>query len=153
VSDVLAKRALGVLYAELPTIDCQRQCFDSCGPIWMSRVEWQRIVKRVGREPRGGPDLVCPMLRDRACTVYSIRPLICRLWGVCEGLECPWGCQPEPRYLSKAEAYDFVFRAELASARTDQERAALEAERARLRTEPALVSLASLLIESPVKTR
>ena len=37
------------------------------------------------------------------CSVYSIRPLICRIWGAAEGIPCVFGCQPE-RLLSKEEA-------------------------------------------------
>ncbi len=29
----------------------------------------------------------------------------CRLYGVAEGMECPHGCKPKPRYLTRTEAY------------------------------------------------
>jgi hypothetical protein len=37
------------------------------------------------------------------CKVYSIRPTICRLWGLVRKMACPWGCVPE-RWLSDDEA-------------------------------------------------
>jgi hypothetical protein len=39
--------------------------------------------------------------------VYDARPLICRLWGVSENLQCPYGCVPE-RMLTLEEAQDFM---------------------------------------------
>jgi Fe-S-cluster containining protein len=109
-SDVARKRELDALYAELPAIGCQRLCQEACGPVLMGRVEWERIVKRLKHEPRGGPDLVCPMLRDGLCSVYAIRPMICRLWGIVEGMECPWGCVPE-RLLTREEGFAYLGRA------------------------------------------
>lgn len=111
MSDARAKVLLDRLYAELPAIDCKRQCAESCGPIAMERVEWERICKRVGYEPRGNlATLDCPLLRDGLCSVYAIRPMICRLWGIVESMECPWGCKPE-RYLTREEGFEFLSRA------------------------------------------
>ena len=31
---------------------------------------------------------------NKRCTVYAVRPMICRLWGVTTDMACPWGCQP-----------------------------------------------------------
>lgn len=48
----------------------------------------------------------CNMLSKTGyCTVYSVRPLICRIWGATEKLPCPFGCEPE-RMLSAKEALD-----------------------------------------------
>lgn len=162
MSDVRAKAQLDRLYKELPTIDCRRECSSSCGPINMSRVEWARIVKKLGYEPRmslpqtnaeaAKPGaLECPMLRGGICSVYHIRPLICRLWGVAEGLECPWGCTPEPGYLTKLEAFDFLLRIEAFS--NPEQAAAIEQERERLRGREDLVeAVAGIMVQKPVKT-
>lgn len=38
----------------------------------------------------------CTMLTDdRRCSVYEIRPLICRLWGITRSMPCPYGCKPD----------------------------------------------------------
>lgn len=107
------ERALDALYAELPRLDCKGLCQQSCGPIRMSRVEWDRIKRRVGsKAERLRADSSCPMLSNAGhCTVYSIRPMICRLWGVAEDMPCPWGCRPE-RYLSQSEGFDLLRRAQ-----------------------------------------
>lgn len=132
MSDVRAKALLDELYAELPAIDCQRKCESSCGPIAMSRGEWQRIIKRKGFEPRA-TSIDCPLLDRGLCSVYAIRPMICRLWGVIETMPCPWGCKPE-RYLSTREGYIYLARADLLSAESDEEREAAEAYIAELET-------------------
>jgi len=93
-------------YARIPDIRCQGLCAESCGPIAMSRVEWERICERLGYAPKG-QSLSCPMLADARCTVYDIRPAICRLWGVADEMPCPWGCVPD-RQLTRQLAYSVL---------------------------------------------
>lgn len=106
------RAAMDALYAELPTMKCRGLCFDHCGPIVLSAEEWQRIKERKGNV-QAGPDHVCPMLNPAGrCTVYEIRPMICRLWGVVDSMRCPHGCKPEAGYLTVEEGFDFLARAE-----------------------------------------
>jgi hypothetical protein len=109
----LTKGELARLYAELPTVECQRKCQAFCGPIGMSETEWALICRHLGRTPRGDlRTLVCPMLgADGRCTVYALRPMLCRLWGVTEGMECPHECTPTPRYLTVEEGFAYMLRA------------------------------------------
>ena len=103
-------RQLERLYATLPHIDCQRRCQSSCGPILMSRAESDRIAARVGRTPRTKADLQCPMLSIMgACSIYDIRPTICRIYGLTESLACQFGCVPD-RWLDEDEARRFLLR-------------------------------------------
>lgn len=105
-----ARRRLDVLYAELPALDCKGLCAESCGPIRMSRAEWVRITDRLGHEPEALPDGTCPMLTDGRCSVYDIRPMLCRLWGIVEVMPCRFGCEPA-RPLTREEGYVFLERA------------------------------------------
>jgi Fe-S-cluster containining protein len=43
------------------------------------------------------------------CLAYSIRPLVCRLWGVIDvpGMRCPFGCIPE-RWVSMTEYSELI---------------------------------------------
>jgi hypothetical protein len=107
--DKRRRLALDELYAELPTIACQGKCAESCGPVPMARLEWQRVC-RAGGERKGGPDLTCPYLEEERCSVYAVRPTLCRLWGVVDAMPCPWGCEPE-RMLTRAEGNEFLRRA------------------------------------------
>lgn len=111
MSRKFARRELDRLYAELPTLNCQGKCAESCGPIFMSRVEWERIIEAVGYEPVGQDDLTCPLLtEDGRCSVYEIRPTICRLWGMVDAMPCVFGCKPS-RVLERTEGYAFLERA------------------------------------------
>lgn len=122
----MSKAALRRLYDELPTIECQGKCQDSCGPIGMSDEEYERICRHLGRPISDAgkadqgvriwpppPDLTCPLLGvDGRCTIYRLRPLICRLWGVVESMPCPYGCRPQPRYLTNREGFVLLQRAD-----------------------------------------
>jgi Fe-S-cluster containining protein len=74
----------------------------------MGRIEWQRVCRAQGE--RKADSLTCPYLEEERCTVYEVRPLICRLWGLVESMPCPWGCKPE-RYLTHEEGHELLARA------------------------------------------
>lgn len=104
---------LDALYATLPRVACQRQCQESCGIIIMTRVEWRRIQRQRPLKPKFLPDGTCPLLKAGACSVYRVRPLICRLWSLSQDprLRCPWGCEPE-RWMTDEEVRAAVEAAE-----------------------------------------
>lgn len=96
---------LEAVYEQVPKIACQGLCHDSCGPIEVGLRERQRIEQRAGKQLACGAGASCTMLTDdRRCSVYDIRPLLCRLWGVLRRMRCPYGCKPE-RYLSDEEGF------------------------------------------------
>jgi Fe-S-cluster containining protein len=97
------------IYAIIPKLDCQRKCRECCGPITVFGVEWDRMqaaslvsINKINHRAE------CPALSGNSCSIYSVRPLICRLWGVVRAMRCPWGCEPE-RWLSDVEV-DIMFR-------------------------------------------
>jgi hypothetical protein len=95
------------LARELPTMRCERRCHGACGPVLMSRAEENRIRDRLhgGFIHARDPDGLCNRLtHDNLCSIYSIRPAVCRLWGLAEGMLCPFGCRPS-RVLTKEEGY------------------------------------------------
>lgn len=114
-----AVKALEAVYAKLPKLNCQGKCQACCGPIGLTPVEHDRM------EERGRPlpmlsqfhdgalfskKMQCPQLAGNGrCTVYAIRPMICRLWGVIESMKCPHGCVPEGGFLSDDEGH-LLFR-------------------------------------------
>ena len=100
-SEIVAAR-LDELYARLPKIACQRKCWRSCyGPIPLTVFERDRLMLHVGldRQTRSAPSNApppCAMLSPtRSCNAYTIRPLICRLYGAARALACPFGCVPD----------------------------------------------------------
>lgn len=117
-----AEAALEALYAEIPKMDCQKKCWQACGPIHMTVGEAQRIeavagfpLKNsmvLGADPKSiVTGYLCPLLQDHECSVYLLRPFICRIWGVAEGLDCGFGCKPE-RTLSVKEVQALLARVE-----------------------------------------
>lgn len=103
--------ALAELYARIPALDCQGLCWRTCGPIAMSVRESQRARAAGFKIPderkvtHQEETYVCPALtRDRRCAIYAIRPTVCRLWGVAQGLTCIHGCRPQ-YLLSKEESF------------------------------------------------
>jgi Fe-S-cluster containining protein len=102
------------IYAEIPSVpSCTGACATACGPIVMFDAEWKRVKRAAGgRSLRYTPgSLRCPMLNQNGqCTVYSVRPYICRLWGTTPVLACPEGCEPDPGWLSREEAQDIFER-------------------------------------------
>jgi len=108
----MSKQAqMDALYAELPTIECKGLCGDTCHFIGMTRLEHGRIRRATGHDIRMEQS-PCPALDFMGrCAVYTLRPLICRLWGVVDVLPCHYGCKPSPRYLTYEEGKVFILRA------------------------------------------
>jgi hypothetical protein len=125
MNDTAKIKALDVLYATLPRLDCQKKCSECCGPVAMTRLEAKRInqVAEIRTFPLPAThedrnfgmyrcvvvqeDLTCPLLKDGLCSVYAIRPAICRLWGLVPKMKCPHGCEPE-RWITKEEEFAFI---------------------------------------------
>ncbi|WP_371590837.1 YkgJ family cysteine cluster protein [Streptomyces sp. NBC_00470] len=95
------RRLMHSVYDQIPPFTtCKGLCVDQCTQAVMtSKGERDTILKRHGIEllpaaPEGS-EKPCPALVDGQCSVYADRPLICRLYGVAEGLLCPHGCVPD----------------------------------------------------------
>lgn len=115
--DPTAIRALRSLYAEIPDVECKGLCITACRTrIDMSGLERERIERRIGRPlplaMSRVEGLPCPMLDHSRCTIYGLRPVVCRLYGVVESMICPHGCLPPGgRHFTDDEALDFMVRA------------------------------------------
>lgn len=98
--------SIEAIYARIPDVECKGLCQSACGPIGMTRKEFETIKEKVGDRVEGipsgrqmfivGKDLTCPLLNpDGKCSVYAQRPAICRLYGAIELMRCPHGCKPK----------------------------------------------------------
>lgn len=100
---------LDAIYATLPKLVCQQKCGSFCGPIKVGPDEWRRLVAAAGAEPSARSlftALRCPFVTAAGtCSVYDVRPMICRLWGAVRAvMACPHGCQPS-RWLNEDETW------------------------------------------------
>lgn len=98
----------------IPTFKCLEGCHDCCGPVVMTRLEWKRIIEFSGRTEKemrqetekrmAAGNFTCIFLDDKTgCTVYEVRPAICRIFGASESktqhasMLCPHGAGPEKK--------------------------------------------------------
>ena len=74
-------------------------CGACCGPVPVTRNEWDAIKQAVKRMPPGErrrlqnqrrQPLTCPFrdIEKKRCSIYRVRPLLCRMYGHYPGLEC-----------------------------------------------------------------
>ncbi|WP_197333457.1 YkgJ family cysteine cluster protein [Ralstonia syzygii] len=84
------------LRSQIPTFECTPGCHDCCGPVTTSTEEMSRLpVKSDAEHETALANLSCPHLDTNGCSVYSERPLICRLFGTTPRLACPNGNRPD----------------------------------------------------------
>lgn len=110
---------LEALYKRIPKVECKGLCHQSCTLIPVADIEIKRVKERLHYNPfqlaKDAMDIVktkkiplCRALKDNRCSIYHIRPAICRLYAAAEGLDCPFGCEPKEAKISKHEAYNLI---------------------------------------------
>jgi hypothetical protein len=104
-------RQLAEIYKSLPNVECKGLCWANCAAVPIYDIELAQLERNAKRKlpvldmktPIGQTHIlasgsiskpVCPLLVLRRCSAYEDRPLICRIFGVAEGLPCPHGCVP-----------------------------------------------------------
>lgn len=117
---------IDALLSGLPTFQCKEGCADCCGPVELSRLEYLRCLKASARTAEDVKQQMqnnlkqgiyaCPLLdaKTNRCTVYEVRPAICRLFGVVKSqLVCPHGYAPEiAALLSDEQAREILHKVE-----------------------------------------
>lgn len=93
----LQAQKLRELYARIPPFICKPGCTACCGPVVMSRLEADRLPQKFATPPA----LKCQFAEGGHCSVYSKRPLICRLFGASDHIPCPYGCGPSKRLTAE----------------------------------------------------
>jgi len=106
------------------SLHCKGLCWMSCGIIMIpneKQVEKIReycekhgmtyfdLNERAKRFFRGEKmSAFCPYLVNKRCSIYPVRPAICRLFGIVKELACPFGCTPS-EYISHEDAKKLIF--------------------------------------------
>ncbi len=97
-----AKSLFNRAIRKFPYFECKQLCQEACGVVCWTEAEEMVIadwLEAQGRKGRVG-DLktcVCPYLEAGACSIYEVRPIICRLFGLVKDddrMICPHGCKP-----------------------------------------------------------
>jgi uncharacterized protein len=100
-------KGLEKLYSSLPHLECKGLCQEACGPIAMTETEFRRISDKSGTVPSVDEHGTCSLLVDGKCSVYEVRPAVCRLFGAVPAMTCPFGCIPTPRFMTRDEELRF----------------------------------------------
>jgi uncharacterized protein len=88
------------LYALIPEISCRPGCTVCCtsfGIPSQTAVERKRLsvyLERRGRATGTARGTTCPYVGSAGCSIYPVRPLICRLYGVSPDYCCREGVRP-----------------------------------------------------------
>lgn len=105
---------LDKLYKEIPEINCKGLCHTTCGIIPCSEAEQARINEKLGidfqqkqMDDIAKGNLTCPALVDKRCSIYEIRPTVCRLYGNVSKMKCMYGCTPK-KYLPERKSRKLI---------------------------------------------
>lgn len=88
------------LYDLLPKFTCREGCTLCCSSFGVpsrTPVEDERIrqfLAEQGRPLGVATGTTCPYLTPSGCSIYPVRPLICRLYGTAEDYRCRIGVEP-----------------------------------------------------------
>lgn len=90
------------VYNQIPGSTCSLGCGECCGILFPSLAEIRNIKDWCSQHNRVYKDFNmtvgedCPYLGDnKSCTIYPVRPFLCRILGVSTALPCPLNkCKP-----------------------------------------------------------
>ena len=93
---ITSEEKLRYWYSKIPDFNCVRRCTACCGPHPWADVENRVIAKwleKRGRKAKfnGAMFDSCLYIEDHQCSIYEVRPVMCRLFGVVDSpkLMCP----------------------------------------------------------------
>lgn len=72
--------------------------------IGFTKLEAQLMTEKSGEQPTLNDDAQCGYLSEGKCSVYDVRPAICRLFGSTEKLPCIHGCEPDNGRIPETES-------------------------------------------------
>jgi Fe-S-cluster containining protein len=99
------------VYHQIPKALCPANCGRCCGILYPSLAEltnikqWCHQHNIAYKDFNITLDLDCPYLGiDKQCTIYSVRPYLCRIMGVSTELSCPINICKPTKILNKTQS-------------------------------------------------
>ncbi len=89
---------------KIPEFHCKEGCGKCCGVHLITA-----FLKEHGRKQQYAKEILdmCPYLDEKKrCTIYEVRPAICRLYGVVQAMQCPY--RKAQQYLSDDEVISIL---------------------------------------------
>lgn len=124
------------VYRQIPRSTCEAECGECCGILFPSLAELRNIkewcekhsVKYKDFHMNVGMD--CPYLSEKKeCTIYSVRPFLCRILGVSTDLPCPMGkCTPSKilNHPQSSALYTAIYLRGKEKSRTEKHRKVIQ---------------------------
>lgn len=124
---------LADIYKQIPNSSCSANCGQCCGPVMPSLAELRNIREWCVQKHIEYKDFLditqegfCPYLGPmRECTIYPVRPFLCRILGVSVDLPCPVGGCTGKKILSHPQSdalYAAIYLHGKEKARTEKHR-------------------------------
>lgn len=108
-------RRLNEIYAKIPSVDC-KHCQQCSNPIMWFKPEEINIREYLKQNQRAyitwsyeeftRHQMRCPYLQNNRCSIYPVRPIVCRLQGTIADLPCPHN----NRMLLFGNRYDSIIK-------------------------------------------
>lgn len=96
---------LNSLRERIPEMRCLPGCTSCCGHTAWSEFEWSQIPEET-RAKFDQFSFKCSFCSEDGCKVHDYRPIICRMFGVAEGMPCQYGVGIGPDTIPKQEVDD-----------------------------------------------
>lgn len=79
--------------AVIPEMQCDENCGLCCGAVFCTQSEYEAIKEYIATNNiipvKNG--ITCPFYQNGKCSIYDVRPLVCRLYGHVDMMICPKG--------------------------------------------------------------
>jgi len=90
---------------KLPKMQCDDGCGGCCGVVPVTEKEFEVVIKYILENEITPIDngVNCPLYMNGKCSIYPVRPLLCKLFGHTDAMKCPRGYNVNvpPRKLRK----------------------------------------------------
>lgn len=108
----------------IPSFTCKEGCHECCGLVPFTTAErdrvaavrpleqWEPFVDGSWVPSAALASFKCPFVGEGGCSIYDVRPMVCRLFGAVDHpmMKCPMGSAPE-KLLTDAQSRELLRRA------------------------------------------